>query len=157
MRRVLMRVNTRKALPLCTCIQDFLNARPGPRSSGWANTPPDPSAWTQDPPRVASSDCTPCTYMAVWPGPAPIPSSSLWMTQWWWAWSPVIMRRPIWRKLQTCHSDAKTTVLSWMSPKLRSWMWTLGGHNIRGLTHHWGLMVLLRRGWGASDTWEITL
>ena len=28
--------------------------------------------------------------------------------------------------------------------------------NIRGLTHHWGLMGLLWRGWAASGTWEST-
>jgi len=68
-----------------------------------------------------------------------------------------MMNRPTSRKLLTCHSGARTAALCWMSPNLRSWFCTLGGHNnIRGRTLHWGLMGLLWRGWAPTGTWEST-
>jgi len=47
------------------------------------------------------------------------------------------------RKLLTCHYGAKTKASCWMSPK----------HHQRTYTPL-GLMVLVRRGWAASGTWE---
>ena len=63
--------------------------------------------------------------MTVWPSTDPTPSSSLHSTQWWWASGNDEKER----KLLTCHYGAKTTALCWMSPKVRSWLWTFGGHN----------------------------
>ena len=71
--------------PLCAWILDFLTARPQVVRVGRHTS--NPLFLNTGSPRVASSAqyCTPCTHMITWPGPAPTPSLSLRMTQWWWA------------------------------------------------------------------------